>query len=88
MCNDDRNRRLILSFRKYLRHRGRRDVLRIIGALLKAGGILVTICGLLTFALANMDVHPISSMFWGVLMTCLGLLMLFAGHNVAKQANR
>ena len=55
-----------------MRHRGRRKAAaRTIGVLLKGVGIVVTILGLLTFALANMDVDPGSSMFWGVVMTCL-----------------
>jgi len=58
MSKDD-NRRDNRGFTwKHLRHQGKRTVAWALGALLKLGGGLAIIAGLLTIALANIDTLP------------------------------
>jgi ascorbate-specific PTS system EIIC-type component UlaA len=71
-----------------MRHKGKRAIARVIGVLLKLGGVLAIIAGLMTIALANMDMDPRESIIEGTLTTCVGLLMVYFGSKIAKRAKR
>lgn len=63
-------------------------ITRTIGFLLKVAGFLGMIYGLLTFALAGMDNDPRETMLWGVLITGMGLVILYCGFKVTRAARR
>ncbi len=60
----------------------------VLGALLKLGGVLAIIAGLMAIALSNMDGDPREGIIWGTLTTCIGLLMLYCGSKITKRAKR
>jgi uncharacterized membrane protein HdeD (DUF308 family) len=88
MSKDDRSRKRLLATWRYTRHHGKQAVARTTAWLLKVVGAFGIIYGLLTFALANMDVNPWDSMFSGSLLIFLGLLMLYFGHKIAKKTKK
>ena len=73
---------------KPLYHRGKRAGGRALGALLKLLGVLAVIAGLLTIALANMDINPRESIVWGMVYLCIGLLMIHFGNKIVKKTKR
>ena len=56
-----------------LRHRWKRAAARGLGTLLKVGGVLAVLAGLLMIALSNMDGAPFPDLVWGTVTTCVGL---------------
>ena len=88
MSKDDNSSNSPESAWEYMRHQGKRTLALALGTLLKVGGVLATIAGLLTIALANMDVDPRESIVEGTVITCIGLLMVYFGYKIAKRAKR
>ncbi len=70
------------------RHRTKRAVVWALGTLLKVTGVFVILAGLLTIALSNMDGTPLHDLIWGTILTCAGLVIVYAGFNLAKKAKQ
>jgi hypothetical protein len=73
---------------EHVRHQGKRAVAWTLGTLLKLGGVLAIIAGLMTIALANMDGDPREGVISGTVITFVGLLMVYFGIKISKKAKR
>jgi hypothetical protein len=63
-----------------------RAILWTLGSILKIGGILGILAGLLGIALSNMDGDPMPDIVSGGITVCVGLVMVYFGHKMATKA--